>query len=78
MIFPEIHIYYSAQRVFDALKCLLTFNNTFLPFFGIEAFTSMFEFYLLRWIKFEFDFESNFAGLLKLLIEGRVASLLQQ
>lgn len=38
----------------------------------------MFEFYLLRWIKFEFDFESNFADLLKLLIESGVASLLQQ
>lgn len=38
----------------------------------------MFEFYLLRWIKFDFDFESNFAGLLKLLIESRVSSLLQQ
>lgn len=36
----------------------------------------MFEFYLL--IKFDFDFESNFAGLLKLLIESRAASLLQQ
>lgn len=39
MIFPEIYIYYSAQRVFNASKCLLTFNKTFLPFFGIEAFT---------------------------------------
>lgn len=74
MIFPEVHIYYSAQRVFDASKCLLTFNNIYIN----KEVASIFEFYLLRWIKFEFDFESNFAGLLKLLIESGAASLLQQ
>lgn len=74
MIFLEVHIYYSAQRVFDVAKCLRTFNNIY----SNKEVASMFEFYLLRWIKFEFDYQSSFAGLLKLLIESGAASLLQR